>query len=165
MSVMQDLFILPASWAEFAEYGEALEVDFSTRDGGTVKLRGRASARPGTKRILVTAAGPCEAAGLTLADVAGVLGRCVTDGRIGSDVLREAVERQWDVSAAPADDEPTEACDELEQCEDCYRHGLELASDGRCSPCHREHLEAEAYERGDRQMELDRDEQREEQGR
>jgi hypothetical protein len=96
------IFGLPESWRACAQHSELLELDFAAESGAVVTLHGRAVALPDGPKVLVSAGSACESAGLELWDVAGVLAAAVLDGRIGSDTLREAVERGWSVGPSPA---------------------------------------------------------------
>lgn len=103
MSVTHDLFMhLPTSWAKFSEHTEMLELSFATHSGKEVTLRGTAHAYPDTRRVFIDTHGGCSESGLSLWEVAEVLTGAVLDGRIGTDVLRRAVELQWEIGSAAA---------------------------------------------------------------
>jgi len=104
VSVSLDLYMLPGSWRPFAEHVEPLQLDYTTESGAVVVLSGRAhvwhGAGDGVGQVFIESGGGCPAAGLDLWDVSAALSAAVLDRLIGSDTLRGAIERGWNVGTA-----------------------------------------------------------------
>jgi len=98
-AVLHDLFAYPKSWRPFTMHSEAVELDFTTRDGDEIIIRGTVDVYAEPCRMFVSCSDPCEPAGLDRAGVASLLRHAVLDGRIGSPVVREAVAREWTVAS------------------------------------------------------------------
>ena len=98
--VLGDLFALPASWKRFACHEESLTLDFSTKSGEVVSIRGQAEVYPDTRRVFVSVSDTVD--GVSRFDAAAALTAAILDRLIGSDTLRAAVELEWHVASIGA---------------------------------------------------------------
>ncbi len=90
--VVSDLYLSPTL---LGEDSESVRLDVGLQDGRTVFVAGRCTVFEPTRKVVVDLCH--ERFGMTRETVSSMLQHAIRDGRIGSDVVRSAVERGFEV--------------------------------------------------------------------